>query len=105
MAGELQSVWNPQTRLGRAAPKGGPMVLLHAETLDSISVDDVKFAALSMGVLPANIARPVRKVETPPAEEGGEGKPETASGEEAPPAETPPPEAESSPRLAQGSDS
>jgi ADP-heptose:LPS heptosyltransferase len=58
MRTELGSVWNPQTRLGRAAPKGGAMIILHAAALDEISPDDVKRAALGMNVLPANIAPP-----------------------------------------------
>jgi ADP-heptose:LPS heptosyltransferase len=58
MRTELGSVWNPQTRLGRAAPKGVAMIILHAAALDEISPDDVKRAALGMNVLPANIAPP-----------------------------------------------
>jgi hypothetical protein len=61
MAQELRSVWNPQTRLGRAAPRGGPIAVLHAAALEDISVNDVKFAALGMKVLPDNIARPQPK--------------------------------------------
>jgi ADP-heptose:LPS heptosyltransferase len=95
MADDLTSVWNPQTRLGRAAPRGGPMVVLHAGGLEGIQVDDVKFAALNLGVLPTNIARPVRPVPEP------EPVPE-------PPADSPPPGIESTgqgPELAQSSDS
>ncbi|HVY87390.1 MAG TPA: glycosyltransferase family 9 protein [Hyphomonadaceae bacterium] len=102
MAGELQTVWNPQTRLGRAAPRGGPMVLLHAETLDSLGVDDVKFAALSMGVMPPSTVRPVRKTEAPPAEEGADPAPDAASAQDVSPPDL---GTESGPRLAQGSDS
>lgn len=58
MRDELGSVWNPQTRLGRAAPKGGPMIVLHAASLDELDADDVKRAALGMNVLPAGIAIP-----------------------------------------------
>ena len=61
MARDLRSVWNPQTRLGRAAPRGGPIAVLHAATLEAISVDDVRYAALGMNVLPAGIARPQPK--------------------------------------------
>ena len=60
MARELQSVWSPKTRLGRAAPRGGPMMVLHAGSLDAISVDDVKRAAIGLGVLPPNIVAPPR---------------------------------------------
>jgi ADP-heptose:LPS heptosyltransferase len=70
LARDLQTVWSPQTRLGRAAPRGGPMIVLHAAALDALSTDDVKYAALGLGVLPPNIARPVPKPppepETPP---------------------------------------
>jgi ADP-heptose:LPS heptosyltransferase len=66
MASDLQTVWNPQTRLGRAAPRGGPMVVLHAASLDAIGVDDVKYAALCMNVLPPNISRPVPKPDPEP---------------------------------------
>jgi ADP-heptose:LPS heptosyltransferase len=58
LAETLTTVWNPQTRLGRAAPRGGPMIVLHAAALEDIEVDDVKRAAISMGVLPASIAPP-----------------------------------------------
>jgi len=91
MAGSLQTVWNPQTRLGRAAPRGGPMMILHAATLEALSVDDVKLAAIGMGVLPPNIARPPPKPE--PVEEMTEMPLETGSGPD------------SSPELAQGHDS
>ncbi|HEX5006971.1 MAG TPA: glycosyltransferase family 9 protein, partial [Hyphomonadaceae bacterium] len=89
MAADLQTVWNPQTRLGRAAPRGGPMVVVHAASLDQIGVDDVKYAALGMNVLPPNISRPEPKPE--PAPETGES------------ADIPPDA--SSAELAQGSDS
>jgi ADP-heptose:LPS heptosyltransferase len=91
MAYDLLTVWNPQTRLGRAAPRGGPMILLHAANLEEISTDDVKWAAIGLGTLPTNIARPVRTepqpepalegetpVEPPPA--GAEAPPEAAAG-------------------------
>ena len=90
MARDLQTVWNPQTRLGRAAPRGGPMVVLHAASLDAISVDDVKYAALCMNVLPPNIARPVPKPD--PEQEAAES-------------DAVPPDAGSGAELAQGSDS
>jgi ADP-heptose:LPS heptosyltransferase len=89
MAGDLQSVWNPQTRLGRAAPRGGPMIVLHAAALEDLDVEDVKRAAIGLGVLPANIAPPKPKSD-PGAETRESGGP---------------PEAESSAELAQGPDS
>jgi ADP-heptose:LPS heptosyltransferase len=92
MAHDLHSVHNPQTRLGRAAPRGGPMIVLYAASLDALSVDDVKFAALGMNVLPHTIARPEPK--PPPAPEG---EPEATEGTASPP--------ESGPELAQGLDS
>ena len=58
MALDLQSVWNPKTRLGRAAPRGGPMILLHAPALEQIGLDDVKRAACALGILPAGMAPP-----------------------------------------------
>lgn len=73
MAGDLTSVWNPQTRLGRAAPRGGPMIVLHAAALEDISADDVKRASIGMHVLPANIALPRAKADPdaePPVEAG-----------------------------------
>lgn len=88
MARDLQTVWNPKTRLGRAAPKGGPMMVLHAAALESLSVDDVKWSAIRLGVLPASIAIP-----QPPPPPEPEVTPETNSG------------AESSPELAERSDS
>jgi ADP-heptose:LPS heptosyltransferase len=90
MAADLQTVWNPQTRLGRAAPRGGPMVVLHAASLDAIGVDDVKYAALCMNVLPPNISRPAPKPDP---------EPETAEAAEAAP------DAGSSAELAQERDS
>jgi ADP-heptose:LPS heptosyltransferase len=90
MAAELQSVWSPQTRLGRAAPRGGPMLILHAAALDRLSVDDVKMAALGLGVLPPNMPRP--EIPAEPVPESAELAP-------------PPPEFDRSPDLAPSSDS
>lgn len=59
---ELQSVWNPQTRLGRAAPRGSHMFVLYAPKLERISVHDVQNAAVRLGVLP-------KRVEAPPPPE------------------------------------
>ena len=88
MARDLQSVWSPKTRLGRAAPRGGPMMILHAAALESLSVDDVKRAAIGLGVLPPNIARPA-PVQPPVAEAPSE----------------PEQPAESSPEVTEGSNS
>jgi ADP-heptose:LPS heptosyltransferase len=83
MAADLQTVWNPQTRLGRAAPRGGPMVVLHAASLDAIGVDDVKYAALCMNVLPPNISRPVPKPDPEPElAESAEAAPDAGSSAE-----------------------
>jgi ADP-heptose:LPS heptosyltransferase len=83
MASDLQTVWNPQTRLGRAAPRGGPMVVLHAASLDAIAVDDVKYAALGMNVLPPNISRPAPKPDpAPEAAESDDALPGDGAGAE-----------------------
>jgi ADP-heptose:LPS heptosyltransferase len=88
MAADLRSVWNPKTRLGRAAPKGGPMMVLHAAALEALTIDDVKRAALGLGVLPPNIAPPApMKIDVPK---------DTAEAN---------PASESSAELAEGSDS
>lgn len=58
MAQELNNVWNPQTRLGRAAPRGSQIFVLYAPTLDKISVRDVQLASLRLGVLPDTIEAP-----------------------------------------------
>lgn len=42
------------------------MMILHAPSLDQISVDDVKLAALGLGVLPANMPRPEPKAQSIP---------------------------------------
>ncbi|MEZ5938186.1 MAG: glycosyltransferase family 9 protein [Hyphomonadaceae bacterium] len=49
---ELGNVWNPETRLGRAAPKGGPVAVLYSPALDRITVPDVQRACLMMAELP-----------------------------------------------------
>lgn len=92
MARELRTVWNPKTRLGRAAPRGGSMMVLHAAALESISVDDVKRAAIGLGVLPPNIAPP------PPVQIASENEASEASSE-------PDQSAESSPEVTESSDS
>jgi ADP-heptose:LPS heptosyltransferase len=56
---ELHTVGHPKTRLGRAAPRGGPMMVLHAAALDAIGLEDVKRAAFGLGVLPAMLAPPI----------------------------------------------
>lgn len=92
MARELRTVWNPKTRLGRAAPRGGSMMVLHAAALESISVDDVKRAAIGLGVLPPNIAPP------PPVQIASENEASEPSSE-------PDQSAESSPEVTESSDS
>ena len=72
MEQEMRTVWDPHTRLGRAAPRGGPMMVLYSAALEGISVDDVKQAAFRLGVLPAEMkpqppAPPV-EAEAAPAE-------------------------------------
>jgi ADP-heptose:LPS heptosyltransferase len=75
MEQELRSVWDPHTRLGRAAPRGGPMMVLYSPTLEGISVGDVMQAAYRLGVLPEDM--------TPqPPSPAGQPKP---SGEDGPP--------------------
>lgn len=73
MAQEMRTVWDPHTRLGRAAPRGGPMMILYSAALEGISVDDVTQAAFRLGVLPAEMKpeRPAPPVEAeaPPAGE------------------------------------
>ena len=64
MAQEMRTVWDPQTRLGRAAPRGGPMMIVYAPALEGISVDDVKQAAFRLGVLPDEM----KPVPAPPPE-------------------------------------
>lgn len=64
MAQEMRTVWDPQTRLGRAAPRGGPMMIVYAPALEGISVGDVKQAAFRLGVLPDEM----KPVPAPPPE-------------------------------------
>ena len=63
-------------------------MVLHAAALEALSVDDVKRAALGLGVLPPNITPPA-PVNAPPAEAPSE----------------PDLPIESSPELTEGSDS
>lgn len=67
MALDLHTVWSPRTRLGRAAPRGGPMILLHAPALEQIGLDDVKRAACALGILPAGMVPPRPAPPAPPA--------------------------------------
>ena len=67
MALDLNTVWSPKTRLGRAAPRGGPMILLHAPALEQIGLDDVKRAACALGILPAGMTPPRPAPPAPPA--------------------------------------
>jgi ADP-heptose:LPS heptosyltransferase len=108
MEDELKSIWNPQTRLGRAAPKGGQMIVIYATALEQLSADDIKRAALGLGVLPPNIARPappstLAKVEDAAVEQQAGPPADAPSDPIAEARDDPAPE--SGPRLAQGSDS
>lgn len=60
MQREMRTVWDPHTRLGRAAPRGGAMMILYAPSLDGISVYDVKQAAFRLGVLPPEMQPPLK---------------------------------------------
>lgn len=51
MEAELRTVWNPQTRLGRAAPKGGNVVVNYAARLEALSTDDVWRSVKALGVV------------------------------------------------------
>jgi ADP-heptose:LPS heptosyltransferase len=68
MADQLRSVWNPATRLGRAAPKGGAMMVLYARSLEDLSTDDVKKAARALGVLPRETAAQPAPPDSPDAD-------------------------------------
>ena len=59
MERELTTVWNPQTRLGRAAPRGGQMMVLYAASVDQLGVRDVQQAAIHLGVLPVRTLPPL----------------------------------------------
>ena len=63
---ELTTVWNPQTRLGRAAPRGGPMMILYADTVDQIGVRDVQQAIVMLNVLEAAKVPPLPPPEPAP---------------------------------------
>ena len=80
LAREHHTVWSPKTRLGRAAPRGGPMMIVHAATLEAIGLDDVKRAAFGLGVLPAAMAPPAPAPPAPPAEEVMAETPQEAPG-------------------------
>ena len=51
MEDDLDTIWNPQTRLGRAAPKGGSVIVMNAASLDELSTDDVWRSIKALGVL------------------------------------------------------
>lgn len=106
MAKELGSIWNPVTRLGRAAPRGGEMIVIHAPALDEVGADDVKRAAIVMGVLPDAVERP------PPPVVGRADEPESAEASAEPAGEddreanaAPPLVAQNASELAEGRDS
>jgi ADP-heptose:LPS heptosyltransferase len=78
LAREHQTVWSPKTRLGRAAPRGGPMMIVHAASLEGIGLDDVKRAAFGLGVLPPSMEPPPpAPPEAPQDASGAEGVAET----------------------------
>jgi ADP-heptose:LPS heptosyltransferase len=66
MEAELKSVWNPETRLGRAAPRGGKMMILYASAVDQLGVRDVQQAAVHLGVLPVHSLPPLPPPPAPP---------------------------------------
>lgn len=76
MEQQLHTVWNPKTRLGRAAPRGGPMIVLHAPSLDALSLFDVQQAAFRLGVLPPAMAPP--RPQPPSQETSPESEPAVA---------------------------
>jgi ADP-heptose:LPS heptosyltransferase len=64
---ELGTVWNPETRLGRASPKGGPVTVLFAPSLDRISAAMVQRACMGMGVMRPGTAWPAIELGSEPA--------------------------------------
>lgn len=80
MARDHHTVWSPKTRLGRAAPRGGPMMIVHAATLEAIGLEDVKRAAYGLGVLPAALAPPPPAPPEAPAAEVVAQTPQEAPG-------------------------
>jgi ADP-heptose:LPS heptosyltransferase len=52
MKQELGTVWNPETRLGRAAPKGGATIILYSASVEDIGLEDVKQAIVALGAAP-----------------------------------------------------
>jgi ADP-heptose:LPS heptosyltransferase len=84
---ELTTVWNPQTRLGRAAPRGGQMMVLYAASVDQLGVRDVQQAAIHLGVLPVHSLPPLPPPPAPPPEAPPEGAtgPAAGAGDEAAP--------------------
>lgn len=104
MEQEMRTVWDPHTRLGRAAPRGGPMMIVYSAALEGISVDDVKQAAFRLGVLPEEMkpVPPAAPVE-PAAESSTDSAPESGpGGGDSAPQE---PGAKTEQALASGSDS
>jgi ADP-heptose:LPS heptosyltransferase len=64
---ELGTVWNPETRLGRAAPKGGSVTVLFAPTIDRVSTVMVERTCVAMGVMRPGTPLPALELEEPPA--------------------------------------
>jgi ADP-heptose:LPS heptosyltransferase len=86
MEAELTSVWNPQTRLGRAAPRGGQMMVLYAASVDQLGVRDVQQAAIHLGVLPVRTLPPLPPPPAPPPEALSEVAPDDTADTDAAPA-------------------
>ena len=75
---DLGSVWNPETRLGRAAPRGrGPSIVLNAPELDQVSVEDVRRCVRNLMGLPHPPPPPPAPPE-PAAEAGPPDEPDVA---------------------------
>ena len=64
---ELGNVWNPETRLGRAAPTGrGTMIIMQAAELELVKVEDVRRSARTlMGLPQPAVAEPPPKAKSP----------------------------------------
>ena len=80
MEKELTTVWNPQTRLGRAAPRGGEMMILYANAVDQLGVRDVQQAAIHLGALPVHSLPPLPPPPAPPVEALPEDAPDLSAG-------------------------
>ncbi len=68
---ELQTIWNPQTKLGRTAPRGGPMMVVYAANLKDISVQDVATNIVRLDALPTRLELPKPREVALPTEDSG----------------------------------